>query len=198
MTAESIVNTRGALRLSVLEAVRAEADPLFAAHTVPLELDGDGLVSEFISRGQLGEALERVKRSDLPPIDVGSAEVKTPAEVFVDAICPECNLPTRILVILSTVLETTREAGSTIKLKAKAKGRTHVHHQLALEVDDAQTELGLDQGEELDAEDEGLLPDEDTADLRPTGEVNADELRGEAARSVVDDGLDDDDALLPA
>lgn len=198
MTAESIVNTRGALRLSVLEAVRAEADPLFAAHTVPLELDGDGLVSEFISRGQLGEALERVKRSDLPPIDVGSAEVKTPAEVFVDAICPECNLPTRILVILSTVLETTREAGSTIKLKAKAKGRTHVHHQLALEVDEAQTELGLDQGEELDAEDEGLLPDEDTADLRPTGEVNADELRGEAARSVVDDGLDDDDALLPA
>lgn len=178
--------------------MRAEADPLFAAHTVPLELDGDGLVSEFISRGQLGEALERVKRSDLPPIDVGSAEVKTPAEVFVDAICPECNLPTRILVILSTVLETTREAGSTIKLKAKAKGRTHVHHQLALEVDDAQTELGLDQGEELDAEDEGLLPDEDTADLRPTGEVNADELRGEAARSVVDDGLDDDDALLPA
>lgn len=177
---ETIVNTRGALRLSVLEAVRAEADPLFAT------IEGEpGLVSEFISRGSFTEALERVKRSDLPPIDTGSAEVRTPAEVFVDAICPECNLPTRILVALTTVLETTREAGSTIKLKAKAKGRTHVHNQLALEVDDGQAELGLDQGEDLD-------PDDDE-DLRPTGEVNADELRGAAGRDVVDDDSD----LLP-
>lgn len=190
MDLATITNTRGALRLSVLEAVRAEADPLFALHEHELsqEHESSHLDVDFLSRGQLNEAIERVKRSDLPPIDVMSAEVKTPAEVFVDAICPECNLPTRILVILSAVLETTRAAGSTIKLKAKAKGRTHVHNQLALEVDDhGQTELGLDQGEELDEDDE---------DLRPSGEVNVEALRGEAERSI--EALGDDSDLLPA
>ena len=155
----TIANTRGA----VLEAVRAAADPLFAAITGADE----NIIGEFISRGTLNEVLARVKASDLPPIDVHSAEVKTPADVFVDAICPECQLPTRIQIQLEAVLETSRFE-TNIKLKAKAKARTHVHNQLALEVDDGQEELGLDQGEDVD----------DDEDLRPTGEVNADELRG--------------------
>ena len=180
MTEQTIFNTRGALRLSVLDAVRDAADPHFASH--------DSIEGEFISRGGLTEALEAVKRSELPAIDATSAEVKTPADVFVDAICPECNLPTRILVQLSAVLETTREAGSTIKLKAKAKGRTHVHHQLALEVaDDGQTALGLDQGDDVDVEDEDLAPDEDTEDLRPTGDVNVDELHGAIGDALLPD-----------
>jgi hypothetical protein len=192
----TIVNNRASFRLSVIEAVRQAADEL----AQPLEqgsIVGPDLAGiPILSRGVLGEVLNRVKASPLPAIDLTSAEVKTPADVYVDVICPECDLPTRILVQLTAVLETTREAGSSIKLKAKAKAKTHVHHQLSLEVDDGQGELGLDQGDEVDVEDDGLAPDEDTADLRPTGEVNVDELRGAALRSVPD--LEDDDALLPA
>jgi hypothetical protein len=172
----TIVNNRASFRLSVIEAVRQAADEL----AQPLEqgsIVGPDLAGiPILSRGVLGEVLNRVKASPLPAIDLTSAEVKTPADVYVDVICPECELPTRILVQLTAVLETTREAGSSIKLKAKAKAKTHVHHQLSLEVDDGQGELGLDGGDEVDVEDD--------TDLRPTGEVNVDELHGEAQRSV--------------
>jgi hypothetical protein len=119
VTAPTIVNTRAAFRLSVLDAVRIELDGL----AIPIEggpLDG----IQVVSIGSIAEASSGSRRARCPPIDVRAAEVKTPADVYVDAICPECNLPTRILVQLTTVLETTREAGSTIKLKAKAKGKT--------------------------------------------------------------------------
>jgi hypothetical protein len=172
----TIVNNRASFRLSVIEAVRQAADEL----AQPLEqgsIIGPDLAGiPILSRGVLGEVLNRVKASPLPAIDLTSAEVKTPADVYVDVICPECDLPTRILVQLTAVLETTRETGSSIKLKAKAKAKTHVHHQLSLEVDDGQGELGLDGGDEVDVEDD--------TDLRPTGEVNVDELHGEAQRSV--------------
>jgi hypothetical protein len=206
----TIVNNRASFRLSVIEAIRQAADEL----AQPLEqgsIVGPDLAGiPILSRGVLGEVLNRVKASPLPAIDLTSAEVKTPADVYVDVICPECDLPTRILVQLTAVLETTREAGSTMKLKAKAKAKTHVHHQLSLEVDDGQGELGLDGGDEVDVEDD--------TDLRPTGEINVDELHGEAQRSVEEaeakpvrmhsvpgkrtgpTPLDDpdDDALLPA
>src|SRR3954463_9589540 len=98
MTDATIVNTRKAVRLAILDAVRQEADPLFQGV--------DGVTGEFISRGTLTEALERVKASPLPSIDASSAEVVTPADIYVDAICPDCQLPTRILIQLSAVLET--------------------------------------------------------------------------------------------
>lgn len=194
MTEPTIVNTRGALRLATLEAVRSQ----LAEFLTPLDPEKpDGL--EVVSEGHINEALERVKASPLPPIDVGSAEVKTPADVFVDAICPDCNLPTRILVELTSVLETTREAGSTIKVKGKFKGKTHVHHQLSLEIAVDQEQLGLDGAVDGDDDDSELLPGltvlptVEDEDLRPTGEVNADALRGEADRSVDDSDHD----LLP-
>lgn len=140
MTAEITVNTRGAQRLATLEAVRVELDRMLT----PIEggaLDG----IEVVSKGEIAQAILNVKAQTLPPIDTGTAEVRTPADVYVDAICPECDLPTRVLVQLSAVLETTREAGSTIKLKAKAKSRGHVHHQLALEeADPDQQDFGLE------------------------------------------------------
>ena len=140
MTVETTVNTRGAQRLAVLEAVRNE----IASLLTPIEggaLDG----IQVVSKGEVDQAIANVKAQPLPPIDSGTAEVKTPADVYVDAICPECELPTRLLIQLSAVLETTREAGSSIKLKAKVKARGHVHHQLA-----------LDEGEETDQQDFGL------------------------------------------
>jgi hypothetical protein len=212
---EAVFNTRGAFRLSVIEAIRGEIEALL----VPIEggpLDGVAVVS----KGSVTEALERVKVSALPPIDITSAEVKTPADVYVDTICPECNVPTRILVQLSAVLETTREAGSTIKLKARAKGKTHVHHQLPLDMEAAHGQESFDledivkpedeltdeergAGEiqpepdagdveaapnaEIDPDhDEGAQVDDPDEDLRPTGEVNVDELHG-AARNDVDE-----------
>lgn len=229
----TIINTRKGWRLATLEQVRDEASSLFQ----PIEggaLDG----IEVISRGHLADAIERVKTSPLPAIDETSAEVKTPADVYIDAICPECNLPTKILVQVSTVLETTREAGSVIKVKAKAKAKTHVHNQLSLEkADDSQQSFDLGDivseddaltdeeraagaGEDEDANvvefptarevdlgegapsdepnsDQGEEPDpDDEDDVRPTGEINVDELRGEAERSVED--LGDDSDLLPA
>lgn len=163
-SAETILNTRGALRLAVLAAVDEE----LTGKLTPIEggpLDG----IQVVSKGEIGQAIADVKARPLPPIDASSAEVKTPADVYVDAICPECDLPTRVLVVISAVLETTREAGSTIKLKAKAKGKTHVHHQLSLDAAAGdQQDFGLEDivrpGDQLTDDDE----DEDE-DLGPGG-----------------------------
>jgi hypothetical protein len=119
----TIVNNRASFRLSVIEAVRQAADEL----AQPLEqgsIVGPDLAGiPILSRGVLGEVLNRVKASPLPAIDLTSAEVKTPADVYVDVICPECDLPTRILVQLTAVLETTREAGSTHEAQGQGEGQ---------------------------------------------------------------------------
>lgn len=201
MTAPTIVNTRSAQRLAVLNQVAQEAEPLLQTVDAP-GLEG----AKFLSAGTLAEALERVKASPLPAIDAETAEVKTPATVYVAAICPQCDLPTKIAVAMEAELVTDR-FGATIKVKAKAKGHTHVHGQLELEVADDQEELGLDADDVVADDDE---------DLRPTGEVNTEALQG-AARNDVEaaarrpvrlrsvpgkvspaDLDQDDDALLPS
>jgi hypothetical protein len=195
MTTETVANTRGAFRLSVIESVRTEIAELLT----PIEGgDLDGI--EVVSAGEVTEALERVKTSPLPKVDDQTAEVRTPADVYVDTICPECNLPTRILVQLSSVLETTRETGSTIKLKAKAKGKTHVHHQLSLDVDKAagQESFGLEDivqpGDEL-TDEERAAGDGEIATDEP--EPNAGDVDlGEGAPNAEPDP-DADDGPTP-
>lgn len=163
-TAKLVIgNTRQAFRLSVLEALRLEVDGLM----VPIEggaLDG----VEVVSKGTLVEAIERIKYSKLPPIDVTSAEVKTPAEVYVDAVCPRCRLTGRILANISSELLVTT-THSELRLKAKAKAHTHICGQLALATDDGngQTEFGL---EDIVGPDDALTDEErDDVGIPPDG-----------------------------
>lgn len=156
-----------------------------------------------ITRRDLGEALT----APLPPASSFSASVRTPAFIYVDAICPVCGIAGEISIEITAVL--TVEAYSR-KLKAKASDLPHQCGQQRLRdlvptrPVKGQTALDLDEDEDLDDSDVGLGPggnpdaltgfpevdagngreQDDDEDLRPTGEVNVDELRGAAERDA--------------
>ena len=158
-----------------------------------------------ITRKDLGEAL----LAPLPPASIFSAAVQTPAFIYVDAVCPVCGIAGEISLEISAVL-TVEAYSRKLKLKAKASDLPHVcgqqrlrdvtptrpvKGQTALDLGDEdmeRVEAGLD-GEPVEITQDGLpgLGDVEE-DLRPTGEVNVDELRGEAERAS-----EPDEDLLP-
>ncbi len=83
----------------------------------------------------------------LPPPSERTAEVATPATVFVAADCPRCHLPARIPLTISVELHQD-DTGETLHLKGKSKPAIHTCGQMALPQrdagDDGQEELPLE------------------------------------------------------
>ncbi len=97
-----------------------------------------------VTRKDLDEAIEAAFGLPIPPPDERTAEVSTPAVVLVSAFCPRCSLPATIPVTIGPELRVDAD-GAEIRLKAKAKARSHTCGQLLLPVAlDGQTDFGLD------------------------------------------------------
>jgi hypothetical protein len=90
---------------------------------------------EVLRRKELERVVHEFAQAEPEPV-ARVAEVETPATVFVDALCPRCELPTRILVVINTELVTTL-GGSEVRVKAKAKASSHTCWQQPLELEDS-------------------------------------------------------------
>jgi hypothetical protein len=149
--------TRVEVRTYVLEDLVARLE----AAAVPMEggpLDGIAVVS----MGTLRQEVAAVYDEDLPSPSEHRAEVQTPAIIVVSAVCPECRLPSEIVVGLSPTL-TVDNDGAELAVKAKSKARVHVCGQMPLPVGDQQS---------FDLED-------------VVGEVPSDEMLGDALSLVL-------------
>lgn len=102
----------------------------------------DGM--EVLTRKTLEDVIHRIAEADPEPLAT-VAELRTPGRVFVDAFCPRCDLPTRILVEVGAEVVTSLD-GSEIRVKTKAKAQSHTCGQLAIEPlgvsDDEQMTIG--------------------------------------------------------
>jgi hypothetical protein len=67
----------------------------------------------------------------LPPVSDHAAEVITHATITVWAVCPRCKIAGPILVTIEPELRVD-DAGGELRVKAKAKARTHVCGQLTI------------------------------------------------------------------
>ena len=137
MAIADVLTTREALRRAVLDDIITRCE--LAAQTIeggPL----DGIL--VVSMGTLRDQISGALMVELPSPSDRHAEVRTPASVFVSAICPECGLPVEIVVNLSPALAVDND-GAELSVKAKSKARVHVHGQLSLPSEN-HDQLGLD------------------------------------------------------
>jgi hypothetical protein len=118
----------------------------------------------------------------LPAPSERTAEVATPATIFVAAECPRCHLPGRIPLTVSVELHQD-DSSETLHLKGKSKAAIHFCGQMALpeRQDDAdgQEELPFDEPEEEASGtapmegDQKVVPFEKPAKaVKPTGRVD--------------------------
>lgn len=135
---------------TVDDLVKAGDDAAAIAVAMGGELSAAEVVSEAIgnvpvlTRRDVDEAIAAVWSQPIPMPEETAAEVHTPSSVLVWAICPRCSLAQAILVTIKPELLVSDE-GSELRVKAKAKGRTHICGQLPLPVATADQEsLGLD------------------------------------------------------
>lgn len=135
---------------TVDELAKAGEDAEAIAVAVNGDLSAAEVVSEAIgnvpvlTRRDVDEAIAAVWSQAIPMPEETAAEVHTPSSVLVWAICPRCSLAQAILVTIKPELLVSDE-GSELRVKAKAKGRTHICGQLALPVAATDQEsLGLD------------------------------------------------------
>jgi hypothetical protein len=102
--------------------------------------------------------LEAAVALDLPPASIFSASVRTPAFVYVSAVCPVCGIVSEIDVEISAKLEV-EGTGRKLKLRAKSTAKPHQCGQLRvddlvptrpeqLRIDELETDAGdVDFGE---------------------------------------------------
>jgi hypothetical protein len=122
------LTTREALRLAVVDDIIGRAQ----AAAVAVEGDGPLAGVEVVSLGRLREIAQDHLGVKLPPPLDTHAEVSTPATITVSAICPECDLPTKIVGKINPELKVTDD-GAELGVKWKAKAVDHNHNQLPLE-----------------------------------------------------------------
>lgn len=133
MAITDTLTTREAVRRAVLDDLVERADE------AATEMEGgplDGI--RVVSLGTLREQVAAALAVDLPPASDKYAEVVTPAMILVNALCPECGLPSGIAVKLTPQL-VVDDDGAELKVKAKSKARLHVCGQLPLPVGDQET-----------------------------------------------------------
>lgn len=132
----------GTLTVADLAAVMAEgsaqvepAEGEDAAATVTLAEGISEAIGNVpvITRANLDAAIAAVFDQPIPAPSETAAEVRTPAYVTVAAVCPRCDIPQPILVVIRPELVISDD-GAELKVKAKAKGRTHICGQLPLTV----------------------------------------------------------------
>lgn len=130
MALTDTLTTRDALRKATLEDLVTRGE--IAAQTIEGgPLDGVKVLSLGTLRNLVTEALT----VRLPPPSDKFAEVSTPAKITTSAMCPECNLPTTIVVDLTPQL-TVDDDGAEITVKSKVAKKPHVHNQLPLPEND--------------------------------------------------------------
>lgn len=131
--------------LTTRDAVRrATADDIIGrCQAAAVAIEGGALDGvEVVSLGTLRDQVTASLLVKLPPTSDKHAEVTTPATIVVSAICPECALPVEITVKLTPALEVDND-GAELKVRAKSKGRPHVHGQLSLP-EEVDGQLGMD------------------------------------------------------
>jgi hypothetical protein len=184
---DPVWTTRAAFRDALIVKLRQRAKEL----AQPIEggaLDG----IEVLSLGILESALQELAADPLPPASETRAEVRTPATLVVSAMCPKCDLPAGIVLAITSRLEVDDE-GSELKLRAKAKARTHFCGQLSLleaPIADGQEELPVDDEEAepaAEAEAEGCpFP----GCVRPAEHRGKHDVPAPMPESAADDGTD--------
>lgn len=102
--------------------------------------DWDGV--PVVTRNRLDEAIRAVFGQPIPAPSETTVEVSTPATVIVSAVCPRCSIAQLISMSVHPELLVSDE-GSELRIKAKAKARTHICGQLPLPAGDdgEQTEV---------------------------------------------------------
>lgn len=89
--------------------------------------DGEFAGIHVLTRKAAYEALTE----DFPPTSHQSAEVITPARIYVTAFCPQCGIPAATTGYVVADLHVTDEAGE-VKIKLKTKSVPHACGQLVL------------------------------------------------------------------
>jgi hypothetical protein len=126
------------------DAAADDGDP--AVEQAAAAMDEAFRAVPVITRRDVDEALAAIFGQAMPMPDDTAAEVRTPASVIVFAICPRCGLAQPIAMTIHPELLVS-EDGSELRIKAKAKARTHICGQLPLPVgpeSEVQTELNLE------------------------------------------------------
>jgi hypothetical protein len=118
--------TRARFRDDLVDALRDELAKV--GHDV-VGGEDDGVF--VVTRKQWQDAINAVAWSPIPPVDHHYAEVLTDAIVTVWAVCPRCGIAGSIALALQPELRVDH-SGAELRLKAKAKPRTHVCGQLTL------------------------------------------------------------------
>lgn len=91
--------------------------------------DWDGV--PVVTRKRLDQAINAIFSQPIPAPSETTVEVTTPATVLVSAVCPRCGIAQLIGMSVHPELLIDDE-GSELRVKSKAKGRTHLCGQLPL------------------------------------------------------------------
>ena len=91
--------------------------------------DGQFAGMHVITRRGAYEALSE----EFPPVSAQSAELVTPARIYVEATCPQCDIPVSTAGYIKADLHVDYEAGE-VKIKLKTKPVPHLCGQLVLPV----------------------------------------------------------------
>ena len=177
MPMSTVVGTRAQLVAELRVAMQAKFDEI--ADTIeggPL----DGI--RVVSAGNFGDVLS-VFDVRLPAPSEHEVEVSTPATVHVAAVCPKCDIPNPITLLVSPELRVD-DTGSELRIKARAKARLHVCGQLPLP---EEAEAGDQQAFELD----DIVRPEDqlSADEQAQADIASDAAADEEARDQEIAGL---------
>jgi hypothetical protein len=87
----------------------------------------------IVTRAQWMDVIYEISNIPLPPVDDHTAEVVTGATVLVWAKCPRCHIAGAIALTIEPELRVD-DASAELRLRAKAKPRTHVCGQLTIPV----------------------------------------------------------------
>lgn len=137
---------------------------------------------------------------DLPPTSIFSAAARTPAFVYVSAVCPVCSIVSEIDLEVSAKLEVEGQSRK-LKLKAKATAKPHQCGQQRLDdlAPSRPVQVALEEGEDLDDVVDPVdeqLADATTVDLEEVEATDRDAIHAIAGAKPVE-GEPDDIAELP-
>lgn len=135
-----------------------------------------------VTRKDLDEAIRAVFGYPVPAASETEAEVRTPAYVLVAAVCPRCHIAQDISVEINPELLISND-GSELRLKAKAKGRTHLCGQLPMPTNGHDAQATLDEVLDDSEDDEvsnGVEPDDHDA----PGSIDVEELTCQGSNHV--------------
>jgi hypothetical protein len=167
------------------ELVDALRDKLAAAEIQVTGGEDDGVT--VVTHKGWRDALREVDYAPLPPIDNHYAEVLTGASITVWATCPRCGIAGPIMLLVDPELRVDT-SGAELRLKAKAKPRTHICGQLTIPA------AGAAEGQSS-FELEDIVGDASSVDLgEGAGDADQDD---DGADDAGDEDQDADDDLLP-